>query len=59
VQHAATPDLPMLIGAKRTLARGQLAPAALLAGGLAWLAHIATDHAAGFGPRNPHGFQRG
>jgi hypothetical protein len=81
------PDLTMLIGAGRKLARGQLAPpavpfynlvhsvwgplvllvvctfsigsAALFTGGLAWLAHVAVDRAAGFGPRTPQGFQRG
>jgi len=84
---ALAPDLPMLMGAKRTLARGQLAPAAvpsyntvhrvwgplallvactlwidsaaLFTGGLAWLAHIAIDRAAGFGLRTRQGFQRG
>jgi hypothetical protein len=81
------PDLTMLIGAGRKLAKGQLAPpavpfyntvhrvwgplallvactfwinsAALFTGGLAWLAHVAVDRAAGFGLRTPQGFQRG
>jgi hypothetical protein len=30
-----------------------------LAGGLAWVAHIAIDRSLGFGLRNAHGFQRG
>jgi hypothetical protein len=29
-----------------------------LAGGLAWIAHIAFDRTLGFGLRNPEGFQR-
>jgi hypothetical protein len=33
--------------------------AALFTGGLAWLAHLAIDRAAGFGLRTPEGFQRG
>jgi type IV secretory pathway VirB2 component (pilin) len=33
--------------------------AALFTGGLAWLAHVAIDRAAGFGLRTPEGFQRG
>jgi hypothetical protein len=81
------PDLAMLIGANRRLAKGQLAPravpvynlvhrvwgplalllactfwihsAALFTGGLAWLAHVAVDRAAGYGLRTPRGFQRG
>jgi hypothetical protein len=32
---------------------------ALFTGGLAWLAHVAIDRAAGFGLRTPEGFQRG
>lgn len=35
-----------------------LGSAALFAGGLGWLAHIAIDRAAGFGLRNAAGFQR-
>jgi hypothetical protein len=81
------PDLAMLVGANRRLAKGQLAPravpvynlvhrvwgplallvactfwidsAALFTGGLAWLAHVAIDRAAGYGLRTPSGFQRG
>jgi hypothetical protein len=84
---AVAPDLTMLIGASRKLARGQLAPAAvpfyntahrlwgpllllaagaiwpgsavLVAGGLAWLAHVGLDRGLGFGLRTPEGFQRG
>jgi hypothetical protein len=84
---AIAPDLTMLIGAGRKLARGQLAPAAvpfyntahrvwgplsllaagavwpgsavLVAGGLAWLAHVGLDRGLGFGLRTPEGFQRG
>jgi Domain of unknown function (DUF4260) len=87
VALAIAPDLSMLIGASRKLARGQLAPtavpfynaahrlwgplallaaggiwpgsAALLAGGLAWLAHVGLDRGLGFGLRTPAGFQRG
>ncbi|HZA83489.1 MAG TPA: DUF4260 family protein [Actinomycetes bacterium] len=87
VTLAIAPDLTMLVGASRKLARGQLAPtavpfynaanrvwgplvllaagavwpgsAALLAGGLAWLAHVGLDRGLGFGLRNPAGFQRG
>lgn len=87
VTLAVAPDLTMLIGASRKLARGQLAPtavpfyntahrvwgplvllgagtvwtgsAALLAGGLAWLAHVGLDRGLGFGLRTPAGFQRG
>jgi len=84
---AVAPDLTMLIGASRRLARGQLAPAAvpfyniahrawgplgllaagaawpgsavLVAGGLAWLAHVGLDRGLGFGLRTPAGLQRG
>jgi hypothetical protein len=87
VALAIAPDLTMLIGHGRTLARGQLAPTAvpfynaahrlwgplgllaagavwpgsavLLAGGLAWLAHVGLDRGLGFGLRTPAGFQRG
>jgi Domain of unknown function (DUF4260) len=87
VALAVAPDLAMLIGASRRLARGQLAPTAvpfynaahrlwgplallaagalwpgsavLLAGGLAWLAHVGLDRGLGFGLRTPAGFQRG
>ena len=87
VTLAIAPDLAMLIGASRSLARGQLAPtavpfyntahrvwgpllllaagavwpgsAALVAGGLAWLAHVGLDRGLGFGLRTPAGFQRG
>jgi hypothetical protein len=87
VALAVAPDLTMLIGASRKLARGQLAPTAvpfynaahhlwgplallaacgvwpgsavLLAGGLAWLAHVSLDRGLGFGLRTPAGFQRG
>lgn len=84
---AVAPDLTMLIGSSRKLARGQLPPAAvpfyntahrvwgplvllaagavwpgsaaLVAGGLAWLAHVGLDRELGFGLRTPEGFQRG
>jgi hypothetical protein len=87
VALAIAPDLTMLIGHGRKLARGQLAPTAvpfynaahrpwgplallaaggiwpgsavLLAGGLAWLAHVGLDRGLGFGRRTPAGFQRG
>jgi hypothetical protein len=39
-------------------AAGILGPAWLVAG-LAWLAHIGFDRAAGYGPRTPDGWQRG
>jgi hypothetical protein len=43
------------------LAAGGIWPgsAALLAGGLAWLAHVGLDRGLGFGLRTPAGFQRG
>jgi hypothetical protein len=87
VTLAIAPDLTMLLGAGRKLARGQLAPTAvpfynaahrvwgplvllatgavwpgstvLVAGGLAWLAHVGLDRGLGFGLRTPAGFQRG
>ena len=43
------------------LAAGAIWPgsAVVLAGGLAWLAHVGLDRGLGFGLRTPEGFQRG
>lgn len=57
--------VPLYNAVHRFWAPGALALAALaimspawLAGGLAWIAHIAFDRSLGFGLRNPEGFQR-
>lgn len=79
------PDLALMAGAGRDLARGQINPRAVplynavhrfwapgalvivatalmspgwVAGGLAWIAHIAFDRSLGFGLRSREGFQR-
>ena len=49
--------VPLLLLVACTVSPLDWAP--LFAGGLGWLAHIAIDRAAGFGLRDPAGFQRG
>ena len=57
--------VPLYNAVHRFWAPGVLAVVALalmsplwLAGGLAWIAHIAFDRSLGFGLRSPEGFQR-